>query len=233
MSIYELRARYTPAVVAALPIIVLSGFVKREVWITLFQNVECFLVVENISLSLIAVRLLIHVQRGISKHLFEDRIFDSGKEFPTTRMLLFSDERLSHAMKSQVREKIRQDFGLALLEQDQEKSDPDEARKVIRDAVALVRHRVGDGVKVLQYNIHYGFSRNLIGGAVLAAPGSALCAVLAWRQNNTTALALGLAMLVAYVALLVLSKPILVRFGNAYAERLFTEFLTVKEGTER
>jgi len=229
MSGYGIKARYVPGIVSALPMIIFSGFIKEEIWIAVFRNVEWFLVVENISISMITVLFLIHVQRGIAKHLFEDRIFDSGKDFPATRMLLVSNSHLSEALKSKVREKIQKDFGITLFSESEETKHLEEARKTIRDAVGLIRKQVGDGDKTLQYNIHYGFSRNLIGGSTLAVPTAIVCAVIAIVQKDIPILVVSSIMTSAFALVLLKSKTIMTHFGNAYAECLLTEYLTTKQ----
>jgi len=225
---YEIRARYFPTIIAALPMVILSAFVKQEVWLTCFQNVAWFLPIENISVSLVFITLLINVQRGIAKHLFEAHIFNSGKDFPTTTLLLHSDQYLSQQTKNVYRQKIELEFNLRLLSKVDEATDPDEAKKTIRDAINLVRKRVGNGDKTRQYNIHYGFARNLIGGAVLAIPVSLLVITVAIFQDNTAALIIGTTLTIAFTGLTVFSKQILTQLGRAYANCLLTEFLTTK-----
>lgn len=224
---YELRARYLPAFIAALPAIILSTFIKRDVWISLFENTRCFLIVENISLSLIAVLFLIHVQRGIAKHLFENQIFKAGKEFPTTTMLLLSDSFLSVEMKNKIRKKIETDFGIRLCTLEQEQASLEEAKKTIRDAVNLIRKQVKDGDKTLQYNIHYGLSRNLIAGSIFAIPVSVLNVVL-FGLHNPAGFYISLLMTAFFSLTLIFNRKILIHYANAYAECLLSEFLTTK-----
>jgi len=230
MNLYEIRARYVPAIITALPMIVFSGFVKEEIWISVFRNIGWFLVVENISFSMITVVFLIHAQRGIAKHMFEERIFDSGKKFPATRMLLLSDTHLSETMKMKVREKIKKDFGITLRTKDDEQDNMDEARKSIRDAVGLIRKQVGDGDKTLQYNIHYGFTRNLIGGATFSVPCALICTIFSALQKNVPVLIVSIAMLTGFALIIMMSRSIMTHFGNVYAECLLTEYLTTKQG---
>ena len=230
LDVYEIRARYIPAVIAALPAIILSAFIKREVWISLFSNAKSFLVVENISLSLIAVLFLIHVQRGIAKHVFENLIFKSGKDFPTTTMLLLSDTYLSTEMKTNIRKKIETTFGIHLLTLEKEQENLEEAKKTIRDAVNLIRKQVKNGDKTLQYNIHYGFTRNLIAGSLFAFPLSVLNALLFGLQNKAGFFFSG-ALAVFFLAALIFNKTILTHFANAYAECLLSEFVFNKKGT--
>lgn len=229
LDVYEIRARYIPAIIAALPAIILSAFIKRDVWISLFSNAKCFLVVENISLSLIAVLFLIHVQRGIAKHVFENLIFKSGKEFPTTTMLLLSDTYLSAEMKTKIRKKIETTFGIHLLTLEKEQENLEEAKKTIRDAVNLIRKQVKNGDKTLQYNIHYGFSRNLIAGSLFALPLSALNAFLFGMQNKA-GFYISTALAVFFLATLIFNRIILTHFANAYAECLLSEFVFNKKG---
>jgi len=229
LDVYEIRARYIPAIIAALPAFILSAFIKREVWISLFSNAQCFLIVENVSLSLIAVLFLIHVQRGIAKHVFENLIFKSGKEFPTTTMLLLSDTYLSSEMKTKIRKKIEITFNIHLLALEKEQENLEEAKKTIRDAVNLIRKQVKNGDKTLQYNIHYGFSRNLIAGSIFAIPASVLSAVL-FGIHNQAGFYISLIMAAFFFLALIFNRKILIHYANAYAECLLSEFLTTKKG---
>lgn len=231
LDVYEIRARYVPAFIAALPVFILSGFIKQDVWISVFANAKCFLVVENVSLSLVAVLFLIHVQRGIAKHVFEERIFKSGREFPTTTMLLLSDTYLSSEMKTKVRKKVETSFGIHLLPLEKEQENLEEAKKTIRDAVNLIRKQVKDGDKTLQYNIHYGCSRNLIAGSLFALPLSVLDAYLFGIQNNA-GLYFSVALAVFFLFALIFNKTILTHYANAYAECLLSEFISTTEGVQ-
>jgi len=224
---YSFNARYVPAFITAIPAIVFSAFIKRDVWISLFENSN-FLITENLSLSVITILFIIHVQRGIAKHLFENRIFKSGKEFPTTTMLLLTNSFLSVEMKNKIRRKIETDFGIRLCTLEQEQVNIEEAKKTIRDAVNLIRKQVKDGDKTLQYNIHYGLSRNLIAGAIFAVPISVLNSVLFGLQNQP-GFYLSITMAVFFSITLIFSKNILIHYANAYAEYLLSEFLTTKE----
>lgn len=231
LDVYEIRARYLPAIIAALPMIILSTFIKREIWISLFSNAKTFLVVENISLSLIAVLFLINVQRGLAKHLFENRVFKSGKDFPTTTMLLLTDSYLSVEMKNKIRKKIESKFTLHLFTLAEEQENLEEAKKTIRDAVNLIRKQVGKGDKTLQYNIHYGFSRNLIAGSVFALPFSILNVYLFGTQN-IAGVCVSLALAIFFLIALIFNKTILTHFANAYAECLLSEFVYNKKGVK-
>ena len=226
-SNYELRARYIPAFIAGLPVIILSAFIKQGVWISIFENAQYFLVIENLSLSLISVLFIIHVQRGIAKHLFENQIFKAGKDFPTTTMLLLTDSFLSVEMKNKIRKKVETDFGLQLCSQEQEQANLEEAKKTIRDAVNLIRKQVKDGDKTLQYNIHYGLSRNLIAGSIFAIPTSVLNAVLFGMQNKA-GFFISLIMVGFFALALIFNRKILTHYASAYAECLLSEFLTTK-----
>lgn len=227
---YEIRARYIPTIIAAVPIMIFSGFIKQDIWLSLFQNADWFLAVENMSLSLIFIVLLINLQRGIAKHGFEARVFNSGKDFPTTTLLLHSDTFLSKEAKSAYRKKIESEFNLHLLSEKEEAASLDEAKKTLRDAVNLVRKRVKDGNKTLQYNIHYGFFRNLIGGAVLATPVAIFNSIVFGRNNDSAGLWISGAIALAFLTLIIFNKLILKHFGRAYAECLLSEYLAMNKG---
>ena len=54
----------------------------------------------------------------------------------------------------------------------EESKDIPEAQRLNREAVGFIRSYVGKGRMTHQYNIRYGFMRNLMGGAVWACGGS-------------------------------------------------------------
>jgi len=219
-----------PAILASLPMIILSGFVKKDVWLSLFQNVEFFLFFENVSLGLMFIFLLINIQRGLGKYLFEEYIFNSGKDFPTTIILLHSDTSLSIQIKEKYRKKIEGEFGLHLFSKEEELENIEEAKKIIRDAVNLVRKKVGDGDKTLQYNIYYGFFRNLIGGALLAIPITIFNAISFNQNNNSFGMWVSEVIGLGFLALIIFNKQILNYFGKEYAECLMSEYLIINEG---
>ena len=113
---YEIKSRYIPAIVGAIPLIMLTSTQKETVWLPLFRTASWFLVLENISLAVVSVVLLMSIQRGVAKYCFENNVFNNGIDFPTTTMLLIKNDMLSKEFKRKVRDKIKKDFGICLLD---------------------------------------------------------------------------------------------------------------------
>ena len=229
---YEIKARYVPAVITALPIIIFTSFVKKETWLDLFANSKWVLPVENISLSVISFFFLMWMQRAIGKHVFERYVFKSGVDFPTTTMLLFQDKFLSGDAKKKIRKKIKADFDITLLNEQQERADSDEAKKTIRDAVARVCPLVGKGIHTFQYNCFYGMIRNLIAGSIWALLVSIINAVI-FGKENLIGMGVCIVMALFFLAVLCLHKPILRHHAKEYAKCLFAEYQSINKGDKK
>jgi hypothetical protein len=118
---------------------------------------------------------------------------------------------------------------MKLLSQKQEENNIVEARKIIRDAIDRIRTIVKDGRTVLQYNIHYGAIRNLIGGCCLACPLSLCIAIIGYvKIGECFILYLGIALVVIYALPLIFLSPLLKSFGKRYAKTLLAEYMTIE-----
>lgn len=219
---YAIKARYAPAIIVSLPLILLTSIVPPESYEQLFRYADQFAFVAEWGVNVVFVILLIYVIREIGKSVIAKHLFDSGLQSPTTEMLLWNTRYLSKAMKESLHYKIKSDFDIELLDEIREGEDEQEARLRIREAVGLVRHKVGNGRHTLQYNIRYGFWRNLTGGLPLAILFSilALCFV-----SGALAKVIAGAYLVSALVLAAFAIPILRSAGHTYAEYLFTEYL--------
>lgn len=171
---YSRKARLFPAILAAVPYaLILSYFIQSYFLASQVGWVKVLCV----GLGSIAFSTVAALWFGVSTvywlgKVIEVNTFKNGVGFPTTEFLLWKDKTLSRQFKEKLREKIFNDFGVRLFTVQQEDADCDEAKKTIRDAVDLIRPRVGNGKFVLQYNIRYGFIRNFIAGSFFAAPSS-------------------------------------------------------------
>ena len=150
----------------------LIQFLGASFWTDLANNIG-WLLVANISLSLIITLALIQLQCGIAKHFIEESIFGKGGiRFPTTDLLLFENHELSREIKIALRNRIIKDYNFKLMNEKQESTDVAEARRLAKEAVGFIRRYVNKGTMTHHYNIRYGFIRNLIGGALWAFIGS-------------------------------------------------------------
>jgi hypothetical protein len=228
---YEIKARYIPCFISAIfPVHFLVLFLGVSFWETLTANIG-WLMVANISLSLVVTLALIQLQSGIAKHWVEEGVFgEGGINFPTTNFLLFKDAYLSKGMKVAIRKKIKEDFNFELMDEDQEGLDIDEARKTAREAVGLIRRSVGKGIMTHHYNIRYGFIRNLIGGALWGLAGSVGAAAWYGFEKNWQALTFFSICALIFLVLILSRKIILKKFACQYTEILFNEYMFQKGG---
>lgn len=230
---YEIKARYIPCLIAAVfPVHFAIQFLGESFWATIVTNVG-WLILTNVSLSLVVTLALIQLQCGIAKHWIEEGIFGKGGiNFPTTNILLFQDSFLSKSMKAELREKIMKDFNFKLLSAGQEKKDIDEAKKRAREAAGLIRRYIGKGFMLHQYNIRYGFMRNLIGGVLWSFAGSIGCAIWYGLQANWQASSFFTFCTIIFSALFVFRKRILQKYAYQYAETLLNEYM-IQQGAKK
>jgi hypothetical protein len=219
---YAIKARYAPAVIVSLPLILLTSIAPPESYEQLFRYADQFAFVAEWGVNVVFIILLISIIREIGKSVIAKRLFDNGLKSPTTEMLLWNTRYLSRGMKESLHRKIHSDFEVKLLDEAGEAENEHEARLRIREAVGLVRLKVGKGKHTLQYNIRYGFWRNLAGGLPLAI----LFSILAlFFVSGVLAKVIAGAYLVAALVLAIFVIPILRSTGHTYAEYLFTEYL--------
>lgn len=224
-SEYEIKARYIPAILTAIPLILITSTQKEEVWLPLIKTSRWFLVVENISLSILIVFFLMQFLRFIAKFIFEKKIFKDGDLFPTTQMLLWDDHKLSQKMKKNIRNKVLADFNINLCNEEEEKADKQEAVREIKDAVSLIRQKIKKGHLTLQHNIEYGFARNLIAGTLIALPISLFNIYIFFKIHSMIGIIISILIAVLFFFIILFSKRILSLLAEKYAKQLFTEYL--------
>ncbi|KAA6335238.1 hypothetical protein EZS27_016499 [termite gut metagenome] len=144
---------------------------------------------------------------------------------PTTKFLLYNDPKFSKEYKMRLREQIRLDFQIVLPDENEEKADLSKTRKKIVEAVGLIKSKVGNGRLLLQFNIEYGFWRNLIGGSIFGILMSLFNIIYFFHKNNIVIGGISVFLAFSFAILLILHRPIINSFGSQYAERLFQEYL--------
>jgi hypothetical protein len=226
---YEVKARYLPCLVSVIP---LSHFfislLGQDFFHKIFSESSWLFVVSNISLPLVLVLCLIQVQTTFSKHFIEERVFGRGGEnFPTTNMLLFEDDAISQERKAAIHNKLAKYFNLTLPVLKDEKENEKNARMQAREAASYIRKKVGKGVMTYQYNIRYGFFRNLIGGSIWVIPGCIGCAVLYGINKEWIFVWFFSFIALLFLMLLFLKKRILASVAFSYADSLFNDFLAL------
>ncbi len=226
-SKYEIQARVFPAIITLIPVLVLSHFYLYSLIPELFDSIIYTKIIGDISIALVLLYLVIQVSRFFSKKLLQDKVFKNELFFPTTSYLLYSDSNYSKELKDKIREKIKIDFSIELLNENSESHDENLARTKIKESVDLIRSKVKNGRLLLQHNIEYGFIRNIIVGTLISIPISILNIIVFNNLGNRIILIVSILLLVLYFVILLIRNKILVYFANNYAKVLFNEYLTL------
>ncbi|WP_147276941.1 hypothetical protein [Runella aurantiaca] len=222
-SKYEFFSKIFPTYIACLPLLLLFKSVSEYAkFLDELNNMG--VVFFNVTIYLVISYFFVSVVRGFGKFL-ETNFFDSEKSFPTTNFLLYQNDEFSKRYKESIRNKISTDFGIQLLSETDEANDVNEAKNTIKDVVGLIRNKVGKGKLLLNYNIQYGFIRNLIGGSILGFIFSGINLIV--LDNTSILYKITLWLMAFYILLTVAYKPILRFFSKLYAQRLYSEFLSL------
>ncbi len=223
---YELLAQYFPAVITSIPAFVTIFALKKSSWFSDSQSASVLTFAENVGLSFVAFFLLMQVQRFLAKYYLEKKLFADGIQLPTTQMLLLTDGRLSKNMKTKIRKRVLVDFNFTLYDENEEKQNLGEAVRLIIEAVALIRGMVKDGKLCINYNIQYGFFRNLIAGFFIAFPMSLINIAICIISPSTAGMVISSLTALFFGVLFLVRKMILTNLAESYAKNLFTEYIS-------
>lgn len=223
---YGVQGRLFPSIISSLPLLVLAFFLSEDVELKelgrYLQSVKPY---AGFGVSAVALYFYAQVIRFVSK-LIEDSYFIRGPGFPTTYLMTYADGTHSKDYKDRYRGKVKRDFGMDLLDETQERQDPEEAKKRLAEATKQVILKVRKGQLVFKHNVWYGFIRNLIGGAVFSLAFCALNILLGFSVLKSHRLiAVSLALAIPYVFLIIFWKPLLKQNAEAYAEQLIAEYM--------
>ena len=88
---YTIIARFFPAIITSLPLVILSGFIIDDDYIELFKNLKYIKIIGLASTPVILFYLFAQISRFIAKEYFQKKYFKGELEMPTTMFLLYSD----------------------------------------------------------------------------------------------------------------------------------------------
>jgi hypothetical protein len=230
-KIYEKYARLYPVIVAMLiPLIlfVIIGSTLTNTYLKLHH-------VWNVMISIIPASLITAafgygvklVARSTSKLIFQYPLFKEDEtQMPTTNYLLWSTNLASEQKKQLIREKIKLEIGLDLLDEQQERQNENEARLLIVDAVTQIRERTRDNAILFQYLCSFGFLRNFLGANVWALLITIIFMIINfWSQTVDIKTSIGAVLLV--ILLFPLFYIFLRQTSREYARQLFTSFMEI------
>jgi len=228
-KIYEKKARLYPVIIAMLIPLFLLIYAGSEM-IATFSKLEHFW---NIAISIIPATLITgalmygvkSLVRSTSKMLFQFPLFKENETMmPTTEMMLWKDKTISKQNKNLIRNKIKDDIGLELLNEQQEIENENEARLIIADAVKRIREKTRDNLILFNYNCNYGFIRNFMGANFWSFWIIVLIGILNFINPIIDNLYIGIA-----ITINIISYPIsfylLKQNGREYARQLYTAYL--------
>ena len=225
---YIIESRLFPTIICIFPLFIVQYFFLNEKISGFLNYLGGIEFIGNTTFSLVLLYLMMQINRTIGKTFFEKRYYQDGQFMPTTNFLMISNNEYSKDYKLKVRRKIKTDFDIELADEIDEKNNETRARKKIAEAISLIRYKVGDGRLLLQHNIEYGFTRNLIGGAIPAIFFSLVNIYFALNIHDNFVLIISIIACSFFLILIVFSKNILTQKGRSYAKILFQEYSAMK-----
>lgn len=186
MKDYEKYARTYPVLISTLPLCLAVPYLAVQGYAVGWPELQKIGVIASsfFPLTLLTGAISWFLQdlfRWTSKLLVQFPLYGKdGMRFPTTTMLLHQTSELSVAYKRKIAQKIEQCFHLKLLSKSAELQNPQEARRVIRDAVECMRDNTRHDDLLMACNIAYGSARNAIGGCVYTL----IILVAMWCYND-------------------------------------------------
>jgi hypothetical protein len=226
---YYLNARLFPTVLTSIPTLLVYYKYIVPLYHGKLENVIAVLpAITTIVLSSAIIFLLTQINRFISKEIYQRIYFNEEINMPTTNLLLKSNSEFEISIKQKIEDKIKTKFELRLLSETEELSDVIRARKLIVTAVSQIKNSLRENSLLLQHNIEYGFSRNLIGGSTIALVICIFMLVLSYNSKDISMIYLSWILSIMYFLPIAFSKIILDRLSKNYAKILFEQFLTIK-----
>ncbi|NTU46338.1 hypothetical protein HGA88_01810 [Candidatus Roizmanbacteria bacterium] len=229
---YSIRAKIYPAILTSLPFYIFYfSWLNDHVGRLLNQIVNstnwssALSLSSGASLQAAITFFFIEINRYISKFIFEKIVFASEFNFATTNLLLYTNNEFSENYKNIIRKKVYDVFKIKLPTRRYESTNIKEARKLINEAVGLIRERVKKGSLLHEYNIRYGFARNFIGGCVIALLVSLFNIIFFSIVKIIIPIYISVVLSFIYLSALLMSKIILNKLGHEYAKKLYSEFL--------
>lgn len=226
---YDYKARAIPGAVALMPFFVLSWVLLDKIpiqgWIAICSRLGGLAV-----MSVAGVYFFAAISRALSIYFWEKRVFCEGLKFPTIQIILRSDMRLSNQYKLRLRKKIEGQSHVKLPSQKLECEDEVSARHLILDAVKTVKAETRHCPLTRQYLIDYGLYRNLLGASVLGLFASILLALLGKVLSGVWVYTvIGACLTLIYLLLLLCGDTIISWAGHRYAERMFEDYMNIKD----
>ncbi|HEX7018029.1 MAG TPA: hypothetical protein VF209_03940 [Patescibacteria group bacterium] len=223
---YTIVARLFPALITALPIVVLYYFYLNTLLSGFIQSIILLRLAGEFSIGAALIYLYSQLNRFIGK-LIEDEIFCDEENMPTTQLLLCGSMKYSMEYKDLLNKKVKKDFGLNFFSASEETNNYIGAKQRIVEIISLIRDKTRGSELLLQHNYEYGFIRNTVGGAIWGFITSVFNVYIFSKTfPSSTALNLSIVTTVTYLLLLILGVPLIKYAGNKYAKVLIQTYMS-------
>lgn len=231
---YKKYARIFPAVLSmTTPCLSTIYFIFNLSWVNNFLTIE-FSKVWGTLLVFFPCSLLYgaigyaasELFRSLSKIIFQYKLFEEYEtKMPTTDFLIFKKSPFSTIYINNIMNKINEDFKIVLSDKNAQDEDELKARKEIANVVQMIRNITRDDNILLQYNIQFGFLRNLMGGMIIAFIISFILFFISLFYGEPWIVHLILCFV--DVLIIIVSFIIFKYRARAYARQLYSTYLTI------
>lgn len=218
---YNIKARFFPVIIAAFPLLLfLKIHFKTELQV-ITELLEVKFVGE-VTISIAILWFLSMLNRELSKYI-EKCYFGEPRIFPTTYLMLYSNQYLSDDMKDIYREKVKESFNRTVPSRESEQESPQEAIKQLGEIAQLVLESCRSNQLLFKHNIWYGFWRNLTSAIMIVLPFLLACIVFSFYKNQIPFVQL--AFLLSMIIIIIFHKKIWKTKAEQFANKLFSIFI--------
>ncbi|NQT56521.1 MAG: hypothetical protein HQ551_09865 [Desulfobacteraceae bacterium] len=159
---YDLKARYAPALIVSLPVLI-------TLWTCFFPEIQSISKLVGGILSAAILYFISVLVRAYGKNI-EPGLWESWGGAPSTQIVSWKNQRIGEDLKGKYHKCVRKDSDLPMLTKEEEEADPEKAKAMIEDAFkrvkGVIRKHDKDGLWSIA-NAEYGFARNLYGSRLL------------------------------------------------------------------
>jgi len=228
---YTLHARIFPALISSLPLFILWYFISGMGDLSgLMAYILSLKFIGSVTFGIVFLYFYAQIIRTASK-FFENRYFLQDRGFPTTYLMLYSDNSFSRKYKDEFRERAVTAFKIILPTEEEENENLAETKKRLSEITKHIILQLGSGHLILKHNVWYGFFRNLVGGSLFSSLFCILNIYLGVVVLKNTTLWTSSAILMGCFGFILLwRRPILVQHAEAYAKQLIAEFMENNKG---
>jgi hypothetical protein len=185
---YDLKARYTPALIISLPVLIM-------LWTCFYSEIETLSKIIGGILSAAILYFISMLVRALGKRI-EPGLWGSWGGAPSTQIVSWKTDKIGDGLKQKYHEMAHKDLDLPMPTKEEEQAKPEKAAKQIEDVFkrvkGVIRKYDQKGLWSIA-NAEYGFARNLCGSRQLYLILSIACLIISatflWKQFSNLVLA--------------------------------------------